>query len=208
MQSLCSYEKGKKSFIGRTYNADIECHVDFNDKLITPLRKAKKKLPRRVFLIGNHEERIDRALEVQPELELTIGYKDLRLEDFYDDIIDYAGTTPGSITIDGITYAHYFVAGISGKPSSGSSPALLGLSKSHKSITQGHSHLFDYGSRPTLTGDRINSLVAGCFIGSDLEWAGQANKMWWHGCFIKRNVEDGNYDLEVVSMERLEKEYS
>lgn len=205
MASLCSYEKGKSTFYGRTYIADIEANLDFEEKLWKPVKQKKKKMPRRVILRGNHEERIRRAIQVQSELEGTIGYKDLRSEDYYDDVVDYDGTTPGCITIDGVTYGHYFVSGVSSRPSNGS--ASLALSKSYGSITQGHSHVFDYSTRPTINGDRLNSLIAGCFIDSNLEWAGQSNKCWFRGCFIKRNVKEGNYDLEVVSMERLKNEY-
>lgn len=207
MNSLCSYEKGRSVFVGRTYNADIQAHLDFQNKLWSPVKKMKKKLPRRSFLIGNHEERIDRALQVQPELVNTIGYKDLALEDYYDDIIAYDGNTPGILTVNGVSYSHYFVSGISGRPSSGSNPASLALSKSLQSVTQGHSHVLDFCTKPTLSGGRTNSLVAGCFTDHTLVWAGQANKIWFRGCFIKRNVEAGNYDLEVISMERLKKEY-
>ena len=42
----------------------------------------------------------------------------------------------------------------------------------------------------------------------DESWAGQANNEWWNGVCIKRNISNGNYDLEFVSMERLEKDYS
>lgn len=207
MESLCSYEKGTKNFIGRTYNADINCHLDFNEKLLYPIRKAKRRLPRRVFFEGNHEQRIKRVLQVQPELENTIGTKDLRLGDYYDEVIEYSGTTPGTYTIDGITYAHYFIAGVSGKPSSGTNPASIGLLKSHRSITQGHSHLFDFSTKPTIDGQRINSLVTGCFVDYELDWAGEMNKLWWRGVFLKRNVSEGQYDLETISMDRLKKEY-
>lgn len=207
MPSLCSYEKGRAEFVGRTYQADINVHLDFQEKLWTPIKKQKKKMPRRVFLIGNHEERIARALQVQPELIGTIGYKDLRLEDYYDDVIGYHGNTPGVIELNGVHFAHYFVAGVSGKPSTGNSPASLALSKSLRSIVQGHSHVLDYSTKPTLGGGRIHSLVGGCFIDQSLDWAGQANDIWWRGCFVLKNVDEGNYDLETVSMERLYDEY-
>lgn len=208
MESLCSYDKGKAAFVGRTYNADVSVAVDFSDRVFSPLKKLKRKWPRRVFTIGNHEERIQRALSYQPELVNTIGYKDLCLEDYYDDVVDYDGGTPGSIELDGVSYSHYFVSGISGRPSSGSNPASLALLKSLQSITQGHSHVLDYNTKPTLGGGRIHSLVAGCFSDQRLIWAGQANQIWFRGVFIKRNVEKGNYDLEIVSMERLRKEYA
>jgi hypothetical protein len=61
-ESLCSYDKGRKSFQGRTYKADIDAHSDFQDRLWSVVRKAKKRLPRRITLIGNHEQRITRAM--------------------------------------------------------------------------------------------------------------------------------------------------
>lgn len=208
MESLCSYDKGKFGFIGRTYAKDIEIHLDFEEKLWGPIKKKKKKLPRRTFIVGNHEHRISRALQTQPEFMRTIGLKDLRLEDYYDDIIDYTGGTPGSICIDGVTYSHYFVTGVSGKPSSTINPASSALLKTLRSVTQGHAHVFDFCSKPTIDSQRLNSLVAGCFVDHPLTWAGEVNKIWFRGCFIKRFVENGNYDLEVVSIERLKKEYN
>lgn len=208
MSSLCSYDRGTKNFIGRNYKKDIEAHLDFTDRLMTPLRKTKKKLPRRVFIEGNHENRIKRAIQYQPELEGAISFKDLCIGDYYDECIEYTRGTPGIVTIDGVTYAHYFVTGVSGKPTSSSAPAGLSLSKSLGSITQGHSHVLDYATRPTVLGNRLHSLVGGCFMTERLEWAGTVNELWWSGCFIKREVSAGNYDLEMVSIERLKKEYS
>jgi hypothetical protein len=161
-----------------------------------------------VALIGNHEQRIARALELQSNLQGTIGYEDFHLSDYYDEIVDYNGNTPGSITIDGIHYAHYFISGISGRPiSSDVSPAAALVSKNLVSSTCGHSHLFDYSVRNSANGSRLNGLVAGCFIDYNISWAGESNKLWSRGVAICHNVENGNYDLEWVSMDRLRKEY-
>lgn len=209
MASLSSYDKGKASFIGRTYRDDINVSTEFSDRLWSPIRKRKKRLPRRVFLIGNHEQRIARALDLQSNLAGTIGYGDLALNDHYDEVVDYNGNTPGSITIDGVTYAHYFISGISGRPiSSDVSPAAALISKNLTSSTCGHSHLFDYSVRNANNGTRLNGLVAGCFIDYPITWAGESNKLWSRGVAICHNVENGNYDLEWVSLERLRKEYS
>ena len=43
MESLCSYDRGHKSFQGRTYAKDIEAHNDFQDRLWSTVRKAKRK---------------------------------------------------------------------------------------------------------------------------------------------------------------------
>lgn len=208
MPSLCSYDKGTKNFQGRSYSQDIEVHVEFHDRLFNTIKKAKRKLPQRVFIEGNHENRIKRALQYQPELEGAISFNDLQLKEYYNDVIEYTGGTPGKITLDGVTYSHYFVTGVSGKPSSSGSPAGLSLSKSMGSITQGHSHVLDYATKPTITGSRLHSLVGGCFMTDRADWAGTMNDLWWSGCFIKREVSNGNYDLEIVSMNKLKKVYS
>jgi hypothetical protein len=50
-------------------------------------------------------------------------------------------------------------------------------------------------------------LVAGCFKGAEEAWAGQANLGWWKGIVIKRNISNGIYDPEFVSLKRLSELY-
>jgi len=63
MASLSDYDKGKRSFHGRAYKKDIEAHLDFQERMWAPLRRQKKKLPRRIVLEGNHEHRIWKHLD-------------------------------------------------------------------------------------------------------------------------------------------------
>jgi hypothetical protein len=208
MPSLSGYDKGKKSFQGRTYRADIDSHNDFQDRLWSTVRRNKRKLPRRVALIGNHEQRIERAIEVQPELDGTVSYSDLQLDRWYGDVVYYSGNTPGVIDIDGVHYAHYFVSGVMGRPVGGEHPAYSLLTKKYTSCTQGHSHVYDHCFRTRADGRKIYGLVAGVFTDYTCDWAGgEINDLWWQGMFIKRNVEKGSYDLEAVSMDRLKREY-
>lgn len=205
--SLSSYDKGKRTFQGRTYQSDINSFRDSQEELWSPLKKAKRKLPYSYYFIGNHEQRIDRALDLSPELSGTISYKDLNLDKYYDETIYYEGNTPGSKEIDGITYAHYLVSGVLGRATSGINPATTLLTTNFSSCTVGHSHLLDYSIRTNSNGRKLMGLTAGCFIDYHCEWAGEVNKLWWSGVIIKRNVENGSYDPEFVSFKRLEKEY-
>lgn len=54
MESLSSYDKGKKSFEGRRYLKDIEAAVDAQEKLFYWVNQMENK-PRMVMCIGNHE---------------------------------------------------------------------------------------------------------------------------------------------------------
>lgn len=207
MPSLSSYDRGKKSFIGRTYRADVDAGIDFNDRLWNVVRKSKKRMPRRYALIGNHEQRIDRTIEVQPELEGVISYDDLDLERYYDTIVHYEGATPGTIELDGITYGHYMVTGISGRPISGEHAAYTHLTKKFTSCVVGHSHSADLAIRTRPDGKKITGLVAGCYLDYDPEYAGNSADLWWRGVVVLRNVEDGCFDPQFVSLSALKKEY-
>lgn len=205
--SLSGYDKGKRSFVGRSYSADLQSGLDFSARLWEPVKKAKKKLPRRIFLEGNHEHRIEKALDLSPEMVGTVDFKDLDLDHWYDEVVRYDGSTPGYMEVDGITYAHYFISGVLGRPISGEHPAHSLASRLASSLTAGHLHTFDYNIRTTVTGRKQQNLIAGCFFDYDSPWAGKANNLYWRGVVIKRNVSDGQYDLECVSLNQLEKIY-
>lgn len=207
LPSLSGYDKGKRGFQGRTYRADIDTHLEFQDRMWGPVVRQKKKLPRRVFIIGNHEQRIEKALDLSPELVGSIGMKDLQLDNWYDTIVPYEGQTPGIIDVDGIHYAHYFVSGVMGRPIGGEHPAYSLLTKHFTSCTCGHIHVADHAIRTTVDGRKINGLVAGVYQDYDSDWAGEINKLWTRGVWVKRNVERGNYDLQFISIESLRKEY-
>lgn len=205
--SLSSYDKGKKSFQGRTYKADITSALEFNDRLWAPIRAAKKRFPYRVILEGNHEYRITRAIELQPELEGAIGFDDLDYHRYYDEVVRYRGSSPGIIEVDGVAYAHYFISGVMGRPIAGEHPAYSLFTKGAVSATAGHLHTLDYCVRTNALGIKTQCLVAGVAQDYDSPFAGNANDLWWRGVIVKRNVENGQYDPEFISLKRLKEIY-
>jgi len=207
MPSLSSYDKGTRAFMGRNYRKDIDAHLDFQERMWAPIKRAKKKRPYSVVLEGNHEYRIKRALNLSPELDGAISFKDLEFERYYDDVVEYTGRTPGIHVVDGVHYAHFFVSGVLGRAISGEHPAYSLLTKEFVSCTQGHVHTADYAIRTTVGGRKINGLVCGVYQDYWSDWAGEVNKLWWRGVVIKRNVEDGYYDPQFISIDNLRKEY-
>lgn len=207
LSSLSGYDKGKASFQGRAYRRDLDSGKEFSERMWAPWKKSKKKKPYAVFLEGNHEERQRRLLEQSPELQGTIDFKDFELDKYYDEIVRYKGQTPGIIEIDGILYAHYFVTGVSGRGVSGEHPGFSLLTKHFKSATMGHTHTFDYSVRTDGSGKRINGLVAGVYQDYDSDWAGELCKLWARGVVVKREVSQGDYDLQWIGLETLRKEY-
>ena len=207
MESLCSYDKGTKAFQGRSYRADIEAHISFQERLWNTVKQAKKRLPYRVFLEGNHEYRIKRAVNLQPELEGAISFGDLELDRFYDLVVPYQGSTPGVVELDGISYAHYLVSGVSGRPISGEHLAYSLLSKHHASCVVGHNHTLDYCVRTRVDGRRIQALCAGVCQEHTSDFAGEAQKLWWNGVVVLKQIYDGGYDPEFISLEQLKERY-
>ncbi len=208
MSSLASYDKGKRSFQGRSYAKDVNAHLDFQERLWQPIKKQKKKMPDRYFFVGNHCQRIDRALDLSPELVGTIGYKDLCLNDFYNEVIPYEGDTPGMKIIEGTAFAHYFITGVMGRGIGGEHPAYTLLTKNFQSCVQGHTHTLDFCERTNAEGKKIQGLVCGVYQDYDSPWAGERNKIWWKGVVLLKNIENGQFDLETISLDRLRKEYS
>lgn len=208
MASLSSYDKGKRSFHGRSYKKDIEAHLDFQCRLWDPVRARKKRMPYRVVLEGNHEVRVERALDLSPELEGTIGFKDYLFEDYYDDVVRYDGGTPGIIELDGILFAHYFITGVSGRPLGGERPAHMLLAKNSTSCVAAHSHTLDFATRRTVSGKTLNGLVVGCYQDYINDWAGNVGKLWRSGVAVLSDVDDGNFDFQWISMEQLRKAYA
>src|SRR3990172_727081 len=78
MPSLSSYDKGKKAFEGRRYLADINAAnqamnvfmspiYEFNDK--QKANGKKQYRPRKIMTLGNHCNRINKAVEDDSKLE-------------------------------------------------------------------------------------------------------------------------------------------
>ncbi len=207
MPSLCSYDKGTRGFVGRNYTKDIEAHGDFQERMWAPIKKSKKKLPVSYVFEGNHEHRIERALDLSPELDGAMGFRDLEFDRYYNHVVRYWGGSPGIRVIDGVHYAHYHVSGVMLRAIAGEHGAYTLLTKKFVSCTQAHTHTVDYAVRTTAEGRKIHGLIGGVFQDYHSEWAGVANDLWWPGVIIKRNVEGGTYDPQFIGMEALKKEY-
>lgn len=211
LASLSSHDTKKPGALVRaSYEADIDAYTDFQEKLRWKIKKNKVKKPAYFGHEGNHEHRIKRAIENDPRLEgerYGLSFKQLETDRWYDEYHEYRHSAPAISRYDGVSYAHFIASGNYGTAMSGEHHAYNLLKKRHCSTTVGHSHkrsLFfkdDANPKPSI------GLVAGCFKGRAEEWAGQANGEWWKGVVIKRDIDQGCYEPEFVSLDRLEREY-
>lgn len=211
MRSLNSFDtRYPQAIVSQSYQADIECYNDSQERLRHYSKVNKRKRPYWIGFEGNHCHRIHTALAHDPRLEgdkYGVSFSHLQTDHWFDAYHRYENGGPAIADYDGVSYAHYFSSGNFGSAMSGIHHAYSLLQNRNHSSTCGHSHkrsvYFKDGSHP----HGIIGLVAGCFKGGDESWAGQANKDWWKGVVIKREISNGMYEPQFVSMEALKKAY-
>ena len=210
MESLSSYDVGKRTFEGRRYKADIEAANEAFDILCAPLEthnervratKHAQYLPERHLLLGNHEDRINRATNDDPKLDGTINTDDLNYK--AHDWVVHPFLKP--VEIDGIHYAHYWAAPMTGRPYGGT--AATRLSKIGHSFTMGHQQTLDYAVRFLSNGQQQCGLVAGAAYLHNEDYKGYQGNAHWRGIIVKHEVSDGAYDPMFVSLSYLCRKY-
>ena len=211
LKSLNSFDtRYPQAIVAQNYESDINHYNDAMERMRRKFRTMKKKRPAFFGFEGNHENRIKKAIANDPRLEgatYGISFSHLQTDVWFDEYHQYNNSAPAIFDYDGVSYAHYIASGNYGTAMSGLHHAYGLVQKRHCSTTVGHSHkrsLFfkdDAHPHPTI------GLVAGCFKGGEEGWAGQSNMEWWKGVIVKRNVQDGYYEPEFVSLGRLRDVY-
>lgn len=211
LRSLNTYDtRNPKAIVAQSYQKDVEHGNEAQDRIRIKFRQMKRKRPTFIGFEGNHEHRLKKAIMVDPRIEgdkYGVSFSHLQTDHWYDEYHEYENSGPAIASYDGISYAHFFASGAMGVPMAGDYHAANLIKKRHSSATCGHSHLRNIHFKDDAFPRPSIGLVAGCFKGKDEAWAGQANKAWWKGVVIKRFLEDGYYEPEFVSLDRLREVY-
>jgi len=210
MPSLSSYDVGKKSFEGRRYKADVEASHEAMKALLTPLwdynRRAKRfkekqYKPELILTLGNHENRINRAVNDSPQLEGVLSINDLGYRDYGWDVHNFLDV----VVVDGIAYSHYFTTGLMGRPVT---TAAACLSKKHMSCVQGHQQGLQIHSAYRADGKQMTSIIAGSCYEHDEDYMSSQGNKHWRGFLMLHDVQDGAFDVMPVSMKYINKRYA
>ena len=200
--SLSLYDKGKKSFEGRRYKADLKAAHEAMELLMAPIIACEDYHPRLVLTLGNHENRISRAVEDDCKLDGTIGLEDLGYEAWGWEVYPYLEV----VEIDGICYSHFFTSGVMGRPVA-SARALN--NKKHQSCIMGHVQKRDIDCQHTATGKCITSIFVGTYYQHDEDYLGpQGNAETWRGVWVLNQVKGGMFDEMPLSLDYLRRRYS
>lgn len=208
LNSLSSYDRGKKSAELRRYRHDLLACEDALIRVNRPLdvynnrrtlsRKAKRIPPRKIMILGNHEERIIRAVNLAPELEGTLSLDDLKYVEYGWEV--YPFKRP--FTIEDTYFCHYFPSGVKGEAISGFNIASNIIQRNMVSSVCGHSHLYDHAIRNRPDGTKVIGLCSGWY-GEQPTYSDATENLWWSGIIKLHNLNSGSFDVEQLSIERV-----
>jgi hypothetical protein len=210
MASLSSYDKGKKAFEGRRYLADIEAGNEGLDRLMAPINRmnASRKRrglrpykPEKHVTLGNHENRVETLLELEPRMEGAVSSEHFEFKKHGFQVHEFRRP----VEIDGVWYAHYFYNRNTGKPYGGR--VHTRLNTVGFSFTMGHQQGLDVAVKELGNGRTLRGLVAGSFYQHQEEYRGPQANNEWRGCIMKHEVKDGNYCLLELSLNYLLREW-
>lgn len=210
MPSLSSYDKSKKEMEGRRYKKDVAVANDGFSLLNEPLatynrsrRKSGKKqwLPERYITLGNHENRINVAIEADAQLEGVISTDDLNYAKWGWKVIPFLEI----LWLDGIAYSHYFYNPNTSKPYSGEN-LYTRLKTIGHTFTMGHQQGKKYADR-YVGSKRQHGLVLGSTYLHEEKYMGPQGTGYWRGIVVCHNVHDGQYDVMEVSLDYLCRRY-
>jgi hypothetical protein len=210
MPSLSSYDVGKKSFEGRRYLADVESSVEAMSRLMQPLTmynakqrmwKRKEYRPRLILTLGNHEQRIVRAVENDAKLDGVFSIADLKYEEFGWEVYKFLDV----VNVDGVMFSHYFTSGVMGRPVT-SAAALV--SKKHMSCVMGHVQQDGISSQYRADGKRITGIFAGCCYLHDEDYLGAQGNNHFRGVWMLYDVKDGEFHPLQIPLSYLKEKYN
>ena len=209
MPSLSTHDKaGSKYFEGKRYKDDIKAAKEGMEKLLAPLRALQKSQkatkhkvykPRMVLTLGNHENRINRAVANSPILDGVISIEDLCYEKDWE-----VHQFLHPVFIGGVGFCHYFPVGAMGRPASSASVL---VNKLHQSCVAGHQQgkQVAYGKR--ADGTAICGIIAGSYYLHNEDYMDVLSNTHWRGLVMLNEVQDGAFDEMFLSINYLKKKY-
>jgi len=198
MESLSSYDVGKKAAEGRRVVKDIDSANQAMNLLMEPIKYS----PELHFTLGNHEYRIDRAIECDAKLDGFLSTENFNYRDHGWTIHPFLKP----VEIDGISYCHYFYNPSTGRPYGGKS-IITRIQNIGFSFSMGHQQGLTAGIKELNNGKVIRGLVAGSGYLHDENYIGYQANGHWRGIIMKHEVFSGQYDLMEVSLDYLCRKY-
>ena len=207
LPSLSSYDKGTKKAEGKHLQDDIDAGITGMNLLLAPIQKLQaaelKKYgkvlykPKMVITLGNHEQRMERHLNANPELTGLVSYANFKLEENGWEVYDFLEPA----VVNGIMYIHYMPNPMTGKPYGGQ--ALNILKNVGCSVSMGHKQCLDVATRSLPTGQQQWFLICGAGYPHNEGYKGYTGNHHFRGIVVKHQVDNGSYNPMFVNLDYL-----
>ena len=167
---------------------------EFNNK--AKRNEEKQYKPELHLTLGNHCDRITRAINNDPKLEGLISLRDLGYEEWGWKVYPFLDVA----VIDGIAYSHYFTSGLMGRPATSANAQ---LNKTHMSCISGHQQGLQIATGRTGDGKLIHSIIAGSCYEHNEEYLGRQGNNHWRGALMLNDVRNGDFDIMPLRLDYL-----
>jgi len=204
MPSLSRHDRGKLSFEGRRYKADVAATIEAQDLLTAKF--SSRYRPHMSINVGNHEARASIFAGDHPELAGHVSVADLQLDHYWDEVVPFLEVGD----VQGFATCHYMQQGNTSRALGGTNLARQLISKGYQSAIVGHDHRLMHATDVRWDGRRLHGISAGCFTHPRFveDWSIQSAKLAWRGVIRLDGARNGTFDkMTLVTLDELRKAY-
>lgn len=205
--------EGVKGLKKRSIKEDLDWAKHCNDVLWGPVNRYNKKAnktrrynPRKTRTLGNHENRLVILSEATPWIkELIFNEENFNEKEHNIEVFPFLEV----IEISGVMFSHFFPISSDGttkQTNRGQANARLQVQRLAQSATAGHQQGLSTHTQTTPK-KRLRGVIAGSFYMHDEDYMGPSGNNYWRGVLYKRNIQNGDYDLQEISLNSLLEEY-
>lgn len=206
-ESCSFWDRKDWDFGQRSYQHDMNALEVMLQTFLAPIIEESERtgwVPYIFVTMGNHEDRVDRALSSAKMARFRDAIEHPR--DLYKRYGIETFEFKEPVIVDGIAYCHYFANPMTGRPLGGMMATRL--KNVGFSFTMGHQQLLDVGNRQLANGQVQRAAVAGAFYMHDENYKGPQGNLHWRGILVKNEVDGyGDYSLMDVNMAYLLREH-
>ena len=196
-----NWDKDKrKKMEGRRYIKEIEKGREFISRMYDHAPNWKGDI---ILTEGNHEDRVSRYLDYNPELDGALDYqKDLGIKDEWT-IIPYKEY----YNVQGVAFTHIPISE-AGKPLGGKYVCHRALELHQGSVVFGHTHKLQVAPLHRHGSPHLNqALNVGCYFSHIDEYALGSVTSYWRGLVLVDHYKHGRFGWMPFSMGKLKQRY-
>jgi len=163
------------------WKEDKEVTLDAMAEFMRPIHKRKRKMPRRIMTLGNHEHRIERWVGENPEFEGDLSVTDLGYERAGFSVIPWKQY----VNIAGWHFVHEI--GTKGRASTKATSPSYGVAAQGVSLVHGHTHEWECRRYPGRESNRW-AVDLGSWVHKDMgwqeSWSNPTEFKYWRGAWV------------------------